>query len=259
MRKRLGRERINIMGYNSIDGKKRCPKCGFAVNKLTLSIYCCPDKRYYKYMFFGKCNISGNHTHYKCARCGHSWIYLPTDNKWNDWQRNVVDKYKTWANEDIKNDLVKNALSCGVLCQNIEGDFNLGNIMRTCNSFGIVDFYYFGKKKLDKRSMLGCFNYMNINHLSSIEEVLKLKEKYTFIGIENNVKDTIPLNEFFWNGIKKQPLLIFGEEGRGLDANTIDNMDYLLEIPSRGSIRSLNVATAAGIIIWDYYRYLITH
>lgn len=165
------------------------------------------------------------------------------------WQRNVQDKYKSVSTEDIKNDLKEKALPCAILAQNIEHDFNLGSILRSANFFGIFKFYYYGRKKFDRRSCLGCYHYIDVINLPTLDDVKKLKQEYIFIGLENNVPNTVPMNTFSY---PKNSLFCFGEEGMGLDKSIIELCDHLLEIPAFGSVRSLNVGTASAITMWDY-------
>lgn len=167
------------------------------------------------------------------------------------WMRNVVDKYKEWPNEDIKADLIKKSLPCAMLVQNIEGDFNLANILRSCNNFAITDFYYYGAKRIDRRAAMGTYHYCNVRNIQSLDEIKALKDKYTFVGMENNVSNTIPLNEFSWP-IEKPPCIVSGEEGCGIKPSLMQFIDHLVEIPSFGSVRSLNVGAAAAIVLWDY-------
>ena len=51
--------------------------------------------------------------------------------------------------------------------------------------------------------------------------------------------------------------LVFGNEGDGLPAPIRDdNPDHLYQIPMTGSVRSLNLATAAGIVLYEAVRQL---
>lgn len=50
-------------------------------------------------------------------------------------------------------------------------------------------------------------------------------------------------------------LLIFGSEGSGLPAKILEaNPDSVLTIPQWGPVRSLNLATAVGIVLYEAYR-----
>jgi tRNA G18 (ribose-2'-O)-methylase SpoU len=171
------------------------------------------------------------------------------DDKWFLWQRNVVEKYKDMPTEDIKADLKKNALPIGVLVANVEGDFNLGSIMRSSNFFGASQFFYFGSKRFDRRSSVGVQHYFDLVHLSTIDEVKELKHHYVFVGLENNIPKTELLNDFVWAPV---PLLIVGEENVGIPKEILELCDHVVEIPNHGSVRSLNAASAASIAMYDY-------
>jgi len=166
------------------------------------------------------------------------------------WQRNVRDQYKNVSTEDIKNDLKEKALPAGVLVQNLEKDFNIGTIMRSANSFGIFDFYYFGARHIDRRGAAGCYHYMNVNNIKNIQDVKKLKERYVFVGLENNLtRGSVDIRKYQY---KPATLFIIGEENAGITDELLDLCDDLIEIPMFGSIRSFNAATAASIAFYDY-------
>jgi len=48
--------------------------------------------------------------------------------------------------------------------------------------------------------------------------------------------------------------LVMGREGKGLHRLVRDNCDGLLRIPVSGNLDSLNVATAAGILMYEVRR-----
>lgn len=166
------------------------------------------------------------------------------------WQRNVVDKYKDLQNEEVKADLKKNAFPFAVLMFQILGDFNFGSVVRSANFFGARDIFYYGKRRWDKRSSLGCYLYKDITHLSSLEELKCLKDRYSFVALENNIdRASINLKDFCW---KKNSMILIGEEGQGLSDDILDLADSLVEIPNHGSIRSLNAAVAGSLAMSDY-------
>jgi len=47
-------------------------------------------------------------------------------------------------------------------------------------------------------------------------------------------------------------LIIFGQEQNGIPEILINKSNVTLSIPQIGSVRSLNVATTAGIVMYDY-------
>ena len=171
------------------------------------------------------------------------------DKPWNLWERNVKDKYKSFSTEDIKSDLKKTALPYAVLMSQISGDFNFSCIIRTANNFNLSTVYYFGNKRYDKRGAQGTYHYSDVVFIPTLNEIVDLKQQYKFIGLENNIANTVPIKDFVW---PDNTLLILGEEGTGIPPEIVDLLDYKVEIPSIGSVRSINVASAAAIAIYDF-------
>ena len=177
--------------------------------------------------------------------------------RWSLWSRNVVDRYKSWSTESIKKDLQRNSNPFAVCMEHWQGDFNISTLMRNANAFNAREVFYFGKKRFDRRGTVGSHHYIHFTHLQrGIPELLALKERYTIIGIENNVSNTHKLSKFDWLSLEKPPLMLFGEEGVGLTKESLELADYCIEIPQYGSVRSLNVGTSSGIIMYDYVRTL---
>jgi tRNA G18 (ribose-2'-O)-methylase SpoU len=48
--------------------------------------------------------------------------------------------------------------------------------------------------------------------------------------------------------------VVFGNEVTGVEQNTIHLCDHVLEIPQFGMKHSLNIATAAGVVLWEIVR-----
>jgi 23S rRNA (guanosine2251-2'-O)-methyltransferase len=47
---------------------------------------------------------------------------------------------------------------------------------------------------------------------------------------------------------------IFGNEVTGVEQTTIEQCDGCIEIPQLGMKHSLNIATAAGVVLWEMVR-----
>lgn len=170
--------------------------------------------------------------------------------KWGSWLFNVRDKYKSMEKQEIIEDLSQSKIPCAILMQNLEGDFNISNIIRTANNFNVAEIFYYGKKRFDRRGACGSYHYSPIQYLSSLEDIRSLKQRYSFIALENNIEESVPMEKFSY---PDKPLFILGEENKGVSQDLLDMADFKIEIPSRGSVRSLNVGTAAGIMIYDFY------
>lgn len=164
--------------------------------------------------------------------------------------KNVINKYANWTTDLIREDVQKNTFPYACLMVNIEGDFNMSSVFRNGNAFGCSKLFYHGQKKWDKRGAVGIYNYSFISHLSSLEDVRLLKEKYTLIALECGEGEASYMRNFKWN-TEKEPCIVVGAECGGISRNVLEMCDHVVEIPMYGSVRSINAATAAGIAMCD--------
>jgi tRNA G18 (ribose-2'-O)-methylase SpoU len=164
------------------------------------------------------------------------------------WQRNVIDEFKSLEDAEIRAKLKATTFPYAVLCENWHGEYNISSCMRNANAFNAEAFYYIGDKRFDARGALGVHNYTDINFISNIEDLTKLKESYTFVAADN-VAGSVPLKSYVW---PKRPLIFFGSEGTGLTPAALAMCKDVVYIEQFGSVRSLNAATASGIIMNDF-------
>ena len=177
--------------------------------------------------------------------------------QWRSWTRNVVDKYKNWSTESIKKDLQQSANPFAVCMEHWQGDFNIGTLIRNANVFNVEKVFYLGKRRYDRRGCVGTHHYTSVDFIGNdISALVDLKSTYTFIAVDNNLNKAEKLSEFNWNKLEKPPLFFFGEEGTGLTSEVLNLADYTVEIEQYGSVRSLNVGTCSGIIMYEYTNFL---
>jgi tRNA G18 (ribose-2'-O)-methylase SpoU len=162
---------------------------------------------------------------------------------------NVIDKYKSWDIQQIKQDVQEHTLPYAVLMQHIGGDYNISTLVRNANAFGVRRVYYYGRKKWDRRGSVGTHHYTDLIHIDSLKGVESLKSTYHIVGIENNLPEAKDISEFV---ARPDTLFVFGEEGSGIQKEILDLCDEIVYIPQRGSVRSLNVGTCSGIVMNDY-------
>ena len=179
---------------------------------------------------------------------------------------NVMDKYKSWSVDDIRKDVKSKTFNYAVLMENWGGDFNQACLIRSANAFGADKVFYLKKsKRWDKRAAVGTYHYTDVEHLSTVSQVRALKEKYILVGIENNIEGALPLNEIDWANIRKDMdnkskdlLFVFGEEACGISDSVLGLCDHWVYIQQYGSVRSLNVASCASIIMHEAVNKLFT-
>jgi len=160
--------------------------------------------------------------------------------------KNVIDEYKSWETIKIKEDLDRKAFNYSVLMQHISGDFNISTFVRNANAFGVKNLFYFGKRKWDRRGAVGTHNYKQLVHIENFEDLKNLKNSHRFIAIENSVENPVELSNFI---PQENDLYIFGEEMLGIKEEILELCEEFVYIKQFGSVRSLNVGTASGIIM----------
>ena len=166
---------------------------------------------------------------------------------------NVRDHLKDLSVDAIKNYCSENCVDAAVAMMHTEGDFNLSNVFRTTNFFGIREAYYIaGQKQWDRRGAVGVHHYTPVNYCKTVEDFWAIitEKGYTPVAIENNTNfDCQNIFTYTW---PEKPVIILGEEQTGIPTGVLTNCKSVVTIPAFGSVRSLNVGSAAAIAIALY-------
>jgi tRNA G18 (ribose-2'-O)-methylase SpoU len=169
-------------------------------------------------------------------------------------ERNIADKFKGMTVEAINDELDDWRMPFQVWFFNLTSDFNKATGIRNANAFGAEQVVLVGSKKYDKRGAVGAYNYTRVAHVPEDQAYRSISEAsmlgHTIVGVELT-PDATPLSRFRVDPLKHY-IFIFGEESAGLSEETMDLCDEIVYIPQFGSVRSLNVGTASGIIMNDF-------
>ena len=109
-----------------------------------------------------------------------------------------------------------------------------------------------GRKQWDKRGAVGTYHYEDIHYAANWDIFMENKPEGPIICIDN-VKDFRHKHLDSFN-LPHNSIFVYGEEKEGIPQHILDSADYVLEIPMWGSVRSLNVSVASGIIMYEYRR-----
>lgn len=172
----------------------------------------------------------------------------------NSRKANVIDYYKEWRTKDIRADLQKNRNDCIMIFQNVNYNINIGCAIRSNNAFLGKAVYIVGRRRYDKRSTAGTAHYEHVFHADTLEEVIDYVKSLGYVVFAvDNIAEYNPVDIMDIN-LPALSAFVFGEENAGLSAADIDLCDGMLFIGMYGSVRSLNVAVAAGIVQYEYSR-----
>lgn len=168
----------------------------------------------------------------------------------NSWSFNVLPHLKDKTKEEICDYLDSNQKPFSVLFEHVLHDFNMASGIRNANAFGCRKVYYIGYKRFDKRGTCGVYHYTPVNYIQDLEDFQEMISSHDHIvGLDYIEGKSVSMNKFEW---KPNTLLIFGSEGLGLSKFMQSICHDIVHINQYGSVPSLNVATASGIIMNDF-------
>ena len=140
--------------------------------------------------------------------------------------------------------------------ENIRSAYNVGSVFRTADAFLLESIYIIGytctpPHKEIKKTALGAEDTVEWKHFANAAEaIFSLKEKGYKVYAVEQVVDSIALQNLNFN-VKEKVAFIFGNEVSGVEVSTIALCDGCVEIPQFGTKHSLNIATAAGVVLWE--------
>jgi tRNA G18 (ribose-2'-O)-methylase SpoU len=184
---------------------------------------------------------------------------------------NVRDEYQNLEIVQIKKiqDSLNNNLS--VLFLNIRTDGNIGMIIRQSCIMGCRQVIICGRKSYDRRFTTGAHNYIDVNYWPdvlnvkidmvspgvfketvdyNVEAFINRSQDFTLVFLEQG---GTPINEVKWHNVPN-PLLVLGNETLGIPRDFIKKIKtdcVFVSIPQYSVMRSMNVAMAASIAIWE--------
>ncbi|MGB3235079.1 MAG: RNA methyltransferase [Ferruginibacter sp.] len=140
--------------------------------------------------------------------------------------------------------------------ENIRSAYNVGSVFRTADAFLLQAVYIIGytcrpPHKEIKKTALGAEDTVTWHYFkTSAEAIEQLKiEGYKVYAVEQ-VVNSLKLNHIRFSENEKVAM-VFGNEVSGVEQSTISICDGCLEIPQMGMKHSLNIATAAGVVLWE--------
>ena len=146
-----------------------------------------------------------------------------------------------------------------VVLENIRSAYNVGSVFRTADAFLIEAIYIIGYSakpphKEIKKTALGAEESVEWKYFKTTAEAIEelRSRKYKVYAVEQ-AEGSYKLHAA---GFKQNEKLavVFGNEVTGVEQSTIQLTDGCIEIPQFGMKHSLNIATAAGVVLWELVR-----
>lgn len=171
-----------------------------------------------------------------------------------------------------------------VVLDDVRSMYNVGSVFRTADAFRVESILLCGitacppHQEIHKTA-LGAEDTVEWKYVQSALDAVRLlkTEGYKVFSIEqcegstklqdlpqvldsiNPDKNVLPHDDTDNACLPHTPkiAIVFGNEVKGVSQDVVNVSDYCLEIPQFGTKHSLNVSTAAGMVIWEFAKLLL--
>lgn len=168
----------------------------------------------------------------------------------------VVSDYKYCTVDDI----LARAAQRGedpfiIILDGLEDPHNLGAIMRTAECAGVHGIVIPKRRSVSvtetvAKTSAGAVEYMLCAKVTNIaKEIEKLKEKGVWVGACDMGPDL-----YYRQDLKGPIAIVIGAEGAGISRLVKEKCDFVVSIPMKGNITSLNASNAASILMYEVVR-----
>ena len=158
-------------------------------------------------------------------------------------------------------DILEEAASRGeapliVICDELSDPHNLGAILRSAECAGahgviIPKRRSVGLTATVAKASAGAVEYMKVARVTNINAAIaELKDKgvWVFGTAADGTTD------LYGADLKGPAAIVIGSEGTGMTRLAAENCDFLVSIPMKGKISSLNASAAAAILLYEAVR-----
>lgn len=166
----------------------------------------------------------------------------------------IVPPFEYCEIEDILNVAKERQEEAFVLVlDGIEDPHNLGSIIRTAETAGVHGIIIPKRRAVAVNSTVnkvscGAAQYMKIARVTNISDAIEeLKQEGLWVcGTD------VATEKYYYNQDLTGPLaIVIGNEGKGISDKVKKNCDFLVKIPMKGKVESLNAAVSTGIVVYE--------
>ena len=144
-----------------------------------------------------------------------------------------------------------------LLLDSVQTPYNVGAILRTAAAYRVAHLWLAGATappthSKTAKTALGTGRYLTWTVCEDVSDAIDeiRAAGYGLVGVEL-ADEAVPIHEV---RLPEKACLALGHEERGLSATTRAACDAVAFIPQLGRVGSLNVATAAGIALYELNR-----
>jgi 23S rRNA (guanosine2251-2'-O)-methyltransferase len=146
-----------------------------------------------------------------------------------------------------------------VLLDGVEDPQNVGALARVAESAGAHGLILTERRAPPltpavSRASAGAIEWLRVARVSNLGRALSTLQQNDYWVVAAAPASKATLYEMDDRILTGNLAVVLGAEGKGIRRSILEQADHLVEIPMRGEIASLNVATAGAIILYDLLR-----
>lgn len=140
-----------------------------------------------------------------------------------------------------------------IVLDGIEDPHNLGSIIRTAETAGVHGVIIPKRRAVSVNSTVnkasaGAVEHMKIARVTNISDAIEELKKAR-LWVCGTAVDT---NKYYYNQDLTGALaIVIGNEGKGIGEKVKKNCDFLVKIPMKGKVQSLNASVSTGIVVYE--------
>lgn len=140
-----------------------------------------------------------------------------------------------------------------VILDGIKDSYNLGSILRTADAVGahgviIPKRRAVGLTPVVAKASAGAVEYVPVARVTNIVQTIEYLKKRNVWVVGTDLSGEQP---FYESDLTGPVALVIGSEGEGMSRLTAENCDFIVKIPMKGQISSLNAAVAGAIVLYE--------
>ena len=143
-----------------------------------------------------------------------------------------------------------------VICDELSDPHNLGAVIRTAECAGahgvvIPKRRSAGLTAVVAKTSAGAVSHIPVARVANLPSLLKELKKAGLWIFGSAADGTTPLYDA---DLKGPAAIVIGSEGEGMSRLVTENCDFLVSIPMKGKLNSLNASAAAAILLYEAVR-----
>jgi 23S rRNA (guanosine2251-2'-O)-methyltransferase len=168
----------------------------------------------------------------------------------------VISDQKFYSLDEIISSSKQNKYPLILILDSIQDTHNVGAILRTaecsgCDGIIVTKHNSAPINQTVVKTSAGATEHIKICSVTNLSQAMRELKDNNFWIVGSSLENAKNYNEQDY----KIPLaMVIGNEEKGIRKLTADNCDFLVKIPMKGNIQSLNVSVAAGVLLFEILR-----